>query len=77
MVPTRTAVRAVHDCVVELGNEVLHIPREFSKYPPPYFATFWIDPSVHARGGLPPRPGLTEKRPPGGSATGLTVTPPG
>jgi catechol 2,3-dioxygenase-like lactoylglutathione lyase family enzyme len=43
-VPTRAAVRAVHGRVVELGGEVLHSPQEFPQYPPPYFATFWLDP---------------------------------
>ncbi|MHB8463899.1 MAG: VOC family protein [Acidimicrobiales bacterium] len=44
MVPTRSSVRAVHQRVVELGSQVLHEPREFPEYPPPYFATFWLDP---------------------------------
>ena len=44
MVPTRTVVRAVHERVVALGSEVLHPPQEFPQYPPPYFATFWLDP---------------------------------
>jgi len=44
IVPTRTAVRRVYERVVDLGSEVLHVPREFSQYPPPYFATFWLDP---------------------------------
>jgi catechol 2,3-dioxygenase-like lactoylglutathione lyase family enzyme len=44
IVPTRTAVHAVHARVVELGNEILHQPRDFPEYPPPYFATFWLDP---------------------------------
>lgn len=44
MVPTRSAVRAVHEHVVGLGDEVLHPPRDFPEYPPPYFATFWLDP---------------------------------
>jgi catechol 2,3-dioxygenase-like lactoylglutathione lyase family enzyme len=43
-VPTRTAVRAVRERVAELGGEVLHPPQEFPQYPPPYFATFWLDP---------------------------------
>jgi catechol 2,3-dioxygenase-like lactoylglutathione lyase family enzyme len=43
-VPDRASVRAVHDHVVGLGNDVLHAPREFPEYPPPYFATFWLDP---------------------------------
>ena len=44
IVRTRSAVRAVHDRVVELGDEVLQPPQEFPQYPPPYFATFWLDP---------------------------------
>jgi len=44
MVPTRSSVRAVHDHVVAVGNEVVHAPREFPEYPPPYYATFWLDP---------------------------------
>jgi catechol 2,3-dioxygenase-like lactoylglutathione lyase family enzyme len=43
-VPTRSAVRAVHDRVTGLAGEVVHEPQEFPQYPPPYFATFWIDP---------------------------------
>jgi catechol 2,3-dioxygenase-like lactoylglutathione lyase family enzyme len=44
IVPRRAAVRQVHQRVVELGGEVLHHPQEFPQYPPPYFATFWLDP---------------------------------
>ena len=44
VVPTRSAVRVVHQRVVELGGETLHPPQEFPQYPPPYFATFWLDP---------------------------------
>jgi catechol 2,3-dioxygenase-like lactoylglutathione lyase family enzyme len=44
VVPTRTRVRAVHQAVLGLGNGVVHAPREFPQYPPPYFATFWRDP---------------------------------
>jgi catechol 2,3-dioxygenase-like lactoylglutathione lyase family enzyme len=43
-VATRSAVRAVHELVVDLGGEVIHPPQEFPQYPPPYFATFWLDP---------------------------------
>jgi catechol 2,3-dioxygenase-like lactoylglutathione lyase family enzyme len=42
-VPTRTAVQAAHRRVVELGCTVLHHPQEFPQYPPPYYATFWLD----------------------------------
>jgi catechol 2,3-dioxygenase-like lactoylglutathione lyase family enzyme len=45
MVPTRSAVYAAHDLARELGSEIVHVPREFPEYPPPfYFATFWLDP---------------------------------
>lgn len=44
MVPTRAAVREVHTCVTALGSDVLHEPQEFPQYPPPYYATFWLDP---------------------------------
>jgi len=44
IVPTRTRVREVHDLVVRLGSEIVHEPRDFPEYPPPYHATFWLDP---------------------------------
>lgn len=44
MVKTRTAVHDVHQLVQRLGGEVLHVPQSFPQYPPPYFATFWLDP---------------------------------
>jgi catechol 2,3-dioxygenase-like lactoylglutathione lyase family enzyme len=44
MVPSRTAVRAIHELALTLGNDVLHPPQEFPQYPPPYYATFWLDP---------------------------------
>ena len=44
MVRSRTAVRSVHELVRNLGGEVLHAPQSFPQYPPPYFATFWLDP---------------------------------
>ena len=44
MVKTRSAVRNVHQFVQLLGGEVLHEPQPFPQYPPPYFATFWLDP---------------------------------
>ena len=44
MVATRSSVVAVHALVLRLGNEVIHEPQEFPQYPPPYFATFWLDP---------------------------------
>jgi catechol 2,3-dioxygenase-like lactoylglutathione lyase family enzyme len=45
MVPTRSAVHAVHAWVVARGDEVVHPPRSFPEYPPPYYATFWLDPA--------------------------------
>jgi len=44
IVPTRTAVREVHTRVLELSSEVVHEPQDFPQYPPPYFASFWLDP---------------------------------
>ena len=44
MVQSRQAVRTVHRRVVQLGSTVLYEPQEFPQYPPPYFATFWLDP---------------------------------
>jgi len=44
MVRTRSAVDHVHSLVGELGSTVLHEPRHFPEYPPPYYATFWLDP---------------------------------
>jgi catechol 2,3-dioxygenase-like lactoylglutathione lyase family enzyme len=43
-VPSRSAVRAVHDWAVQFGCRVLHPPQEFPQYPPRYYATFWLDP---------------------------------
>jgi catechol 2,3-dioxygenase-like lactoylglutathione lyase family enzyme len=44
IVRTRSDVQAVHDLVVELGSEIVHPPQDFPQYPPPYHATFWLDP---------------------------------
>jgi catechol 2,3-dioxygenase-like lactoylglutathione lyase family enzyme len=48
MVKRRSDVDDVHRTVAELGarlgGRVLHAPREFPEYPPPYYATFWLDP---------------------------------
>jgi catechol 2,3-dioxygenase-like lactoylglutathione lyase family enzyme len=44
MVPTRAAVHQVHRHVSREGGAVLHPPQEWPQYPPPYFATFWLDP---------------------------------
>lgn len=44
MVPTRSAVDAAHALAVELRSPVVHEPQAFPQYPPPYYATFWLDP---------------------------------
>src|SRR5690606_22029415 len=44
MVPTRRAVDEVHAWAIGAGSEVVHAPRSFPEYPPPYYATFWLDP---------------------------------
>jgi catechol 2,3-dioxygenase-like lactoylglutathione lyase family enzyme len=44
IVPTRAAVHEVHLHVRREGSTVLHAPQEWPQYPPPYFATFWLDP---------------------------------
>lgn len=44
MVPTRTEVRTVHDHVERAGSTVVHPPQEWPQYPPPYYATLWLDP---------------------------------
>ncbi len=44
MVKTRSAVHQIHEVVTGLGDVILHEPQSFPQYPPPYFATFWLDP---------------------------------
>jgi catechol 2,3-dioxygenase-like lactoylglutathione lyase family enzyme len=44
MVDTRAQVDAAHALVADLGSDVVHAPREWPEYPPPYYATFWLDP---------------------------------
>jgi catechol 2,3-dioxygenase-like lactoylglutathione lyase family enzyme len=44
MVPTRAVVHDVHAWAGGVGSDVVHPPREFPEYPPPYYATFWLDP---------------------------------
>jgi catechol 2,3-dioxygenase-like lactoylglutathione lyase family enzyme len=44
MVKSRSAVKDVHRLVQRLGGDILHEPQNFPQYPPPYFATFWLDP---------------------------------
>jgi hypothetical protein len=40
----RSSIVITVEKVCELGGEVLHIPRTFPQFPPPYYATFWLDP---------------------------------
>jgi catechol 2,3-dioxygenase-like lactoylglutathione lyase family enzyme len=44
MVPTRAAVDDIHRLATELRSTVVHPPQAFPQYPPPYYATFWLDP---------------------------------
>jgi catechol 2,3-dioxygenase-like lactoylglutathione lyase family enzyme len=44
MVPTRGRVDEVHGKVLELGSAVIHEPQHWPQYPPPHYATFWLDP---------------------------------
>ena len=48
MCKRRGLVDDVHHTITALvpryGGEVLHAPRAFPEYPPPYYATFWLDP---------------------------------
>ena len=44
MVRTRAGVDAIHQWVQHEGNEILHPPREWPEYPPPYYAMFWTSP---------------------------------
>ena len=43
-VPTRGDVHRVHEHVVSVRGEVVHAPRAYPEYPPPYYAVFWLDP---------------------------------
>ena len=44
MVKTRGEVDAIYRHVSTAGAEIIHAPQDFPQYPPPYFATFWVDP---------------------------------
>jgi catechol 2,3-dioxygenase-like lactoylglutathione lyase family enzyme len=43
-VPSRSAVRAVHEWARDRAAEVIREPQHFPQYPPPYYASFWLDP---------------------------------
>ena len=44
MARSRGDVDRVHRHVLSVGGTVIHPPRTFPEYPPPYYATFWLDP---------------------------------
>ena len=44
IVPTRSHVHRVHDFARRSGSAILDPPQHFPQYPPPYYATFWLDP---------------------------------
>jgi catechol 2,3-dioxygenase-like lactoylglutathione lyase family enzyme len=44
MLKSRSAVRRVHAWAAGRGDTILDAPQDFPQYPPPYFATFWLDP---------------------------------
>src|SRR4051794_14806815 len=44
MVPTPSAGHRGRDPVRAPGARGVHAPQEWPQYPPPYFATFWLDP---------------------------------
>lgn len=44
MVPTRSTVDDLHGWALGMENEIVHEPRTFPEYPPPYYASFWLDP---------------------------------
>ena len=44
MVRSRSAVDDVHAWATAAGSEIVHSPRTFPQYPPPYYATFVLDP---------------------------------
>jgi catechol 2,3-dioxygenase-like lactoylglutathione lyase family enzyme len=44
MVRERSAVDDVYAWARRVGSEVIHEPRDFPEYPPPYYASFWLDP---------------------------------
>jgi len=44
MLPNRDKVEEAVTIANELGSEIVHLPREWPEYPPPYYAAFWRDP---------------------------------
>jgi catechol 2,3-dioxygenase-like lactoylglutathione lyase family enzyme len=44
MVPNRQRIHEIHAVALSLGSSEVHAPQEWPQYPPPYFASFWLDP---------------------------------
>jgi catechol 2,3-dioxygenase-like lactoylglutathione lyase family enzyme len=44
MVPTRQRVHDVHAVALSLGSHEVNPPQHWPQYPPPYYASFWLDP---------------------------------
>lgn len=44
IVPTWEAVDEARNLAASLGSTIVHEPKEWPEYPPPYYATFWLDP---------------------------------
>lgn len=44
MLPTRSAVDDLRTWAQNRECAIVEEPREFPEYPPPYYATFWLDP---------------------------------
>lgn len=38
------AVDSARDLAASLGSTIVHEPKEWPEYPPPYYASFWLDP---------------------------------
>lgn len=44
IVPTRDKVKEATLAAHRLDSEIVHTPKEWPDYPPPYYASFWRDP---------------------------------
>jgi|TARA_B110000444_G_scaffold216281_1_gene214655 catechol-2,3-dioxygenase len=45
MMPSRESVTSLHKSVSDMNSQIVHSPREWPEYPPPYYAFFWKDPN--------------------------------
>ncbi|NCG40229.1 MAG: extradiol dioxygenase [Actinobacteria bacterium] len=45
MMPSRESVTNLHKSVSDMNSQIVHSPREWPDYPPPYYAFFWKDPN--------------------------------